>query len=476
MSQASEMRELLEMVKSMNESVESYRNLLSNGFGDIHGFKFEVADELALFTKEQVESFSESILMKLFTKFRDPDTTKEIPEDFDARVAFVKNDLLAIYDETKDYRSMLDDRNKIIQQADAARKDYVAYLNSPEYAKKKAESQDALAKKMEEETDEKKKESYRKTLDTLISSEHMDFIFTRFNSLGEKEIRNIADNFFDARRSKYIRDKFAVKVAKQGFTTTDIQHLADIEACLLGEDYYAFNNLFLFIAMRFIAYSDPSQTDDNQFVASLILRLNKLVYHRFGSQEEEDAVLAVIRDVDDKFRGMEERFREKNQYDPRSEYAKKKKAEDDEKIRKFLRDWYAHHDMTYPEEITDVEALKKRARDDQKRSEIMQWLDTYEIEYDRDASLEDLEKIKEGIVRKTPEESEQKEKSDDESISGDEDQESETDRKPEKESDSVEEDSNDDNSTGTGLDSDVVLLSGVDEEELVLSRDRKSVV
>lgn len=406
MSSASELKELFDMVRDMNESVESYRQLTFDDFESKWGLVPEIAEELALFGKPAIEGFSDSVLMKLYNKYHSERFVKNIPENFDERSAYIKDAILKIYDDTSDYREMLKNRDDIIKQADDARKNYVNYLNSPEYTERKEKSKNDLVEKIKDETDEKKKETYRKKLEHMISAEHLDFIFSRFNNLGDTEIKNIADNFFDPHRTKYIRDRFATKVVKLGFNVTDIQHLGDMECCLLGEDYYAFNNLFLFIAMRFIAYCDPTDNKDAHFVSSLVLQLNKLVYHRFGTQEEENHILDIIREIDDKFRPLEKMFIDKNIYDPRSEYAKKKKEKENQDIINKIKTWYKDNNQVFPEEIKDIDELRSQLKIDMERVKLIDFLSTYDIDIKSDEKLESLRSKKDTLLNPSTEETE----------------------------------------------------------------------
>ena len=97
-------------------------------------------------------------------------------------------------------------------------------------------------------------------------------------------------------------DRFSTKITKYGYSDKLYKYFFNIEEHFLGEEYYSFNNLFLFNYMRFVAYSDPYSTSDKMYVQSLTASLSNLIYHRFVSTEAEKGFLEVIKRFDDKFR------------------------------------------------------------------------------------------------------------------------------------------------------------------------------
>ena len=90
----------------------------------------------------------------------------------------------------------------------------------------------------------------------------------------------------------------------------------NLEEKFLPEEYYDFNNLFTFHVSRFIAYSDPTSAKDKLFVAAILKNLYNLVYHKFGSDEDEKVVIELIKSFDDKFFPYKEKFTADNTLSP----------------------------------------------------------------------------------------------------------------------------------------------------------------
>lgn len=391
---ADEIRNLVEMSKSMDESLNTYESLMLADFEEKHGLRFGIIGELATFKRSQIEKFSDNVVNNIYTSFvldRESKKDNTASETYEETSKKRRETLLTIYDESEEYIRMLYDREKVHHQVEDAKNDYVKYLESDEYKAKKQENLDKLHQLMEDAKTDEERAHYQDVISTLKSAEKLEFIFCRFNLFGDAEIDNIAENFFDKRRVKYIEDKYITKMTKLGFKNASVAHLTRIEETFLGEGFAPYNNLFLFIAMRYVAYSDLSDKKNAQFISSLILKLNKLVYHKLGDDENE--MVEVIRAVDEKFVGMRDRFANSNPY-----YTKR--AMIFEEMRKSILNWYSENNLTLPEgnEAMTADELREKALYDMKRVDVINWLDKYEIKHDKDSDLESLVKIKESIL------------------------------------------------------------------------------
>ena len=115
--------------------------------------------------------------------------------------------------------------------------------------------------------------------------------------LGKKEIDSIKVAYFDKSKGSYIIDKYKAKIKHFGFEEKLFHYFFNIEENFLEEEYHVYNNLFLFIYMRMVAYSDPYDKTEKMYIQSLTSNLANLIYHRFDSTENEKNFLEIIKRV-----------------------------------------------------------------------------------------------------------------------------------------------------------------------------------
>ena len=195
-------------------------------------------------------------------------------------------------------------------------KDYFNYLSSPMAQEKRANRLKALKEAVEKTDDEDKKKSMMRMITTMEEAQNLSFLFTRFDTLGDKEIKSIVDSFFDRRRGAIVVDRFKLKIKKFGFDSLLYRYFFNLEENFLDEQYHAFNNLFLFIYMRFVSHADPYNKKDVMFVQSLTSSLANLVYHKFNSISNEDDFKNIIQKVVDKFMKYHDKFESDNSTHP----------------------------------------------------------------------------------------------------------------------------------------------------------------
>ena len=82
-------------------------------------------------------------------------------------------------------------------------------------------------------------------------------------------------------------EKFRIRIKRLGYDENTYKMFFNIEEMFLPEEYYPMNNMFLFVAMRFISYADTNNKNDAMFCSSLLIKMYNLVYHRFSTPEEE---------------------------------------------------------------------------------------------------------------------------------------------------------------------------------------------
>ena len=146
--------------------------------------------------------------------------------------------------------------------------------------------------------------------------ESSNFLLERFEKYGKKEVDNIINSFFDNKKGEYLMERFKTSCSKFGFKPDIYQYFFNLEENLLPLEYHVFNNLFLFVCMRFIAYADINIKSDKMYVEKTINNLAHLIYHDFQNPEEEQEFLNLIKKIDEYFRDKEELFNTNNTTHP----------------------------------------------------------------------------------------------------------------------------------------------------------------
>lgn len=387
------MRELIQMVKDADEQLHIMEQLTTKMVNDI-GYSFDIVYDLHKFSKDQINEFTPEVLMSIYRKFTLK--TSDIPLSYDEKVSAIKTDLLQLWDSADAYFNMINAKNDIDKELQNAMSDYNAYHSSDEMKKREENQLKDLREKVEQEKDQVKKAAYKKKLDIIESSRTFDFIYERMESLQSKEIDNIITAFFDKRRSNYIIDRYSNRIKKLGLNSEIYKNLLDIESLFLGEEYYPFNNLFLFIMLRFIAYADVYSDKDSLYCQSILVNVSKLKYHKFESDSDKQLMIALIRKVDDYFMDYKDIFIEKNITNPLSEYRITTEKERTKKSIQNLKEFMSEYELEYDDNLSFNEnaTILRNAKAVRDKKE---WLDMYKITYPENATLEELEQIIESI-------------------------------------------------------------------------------
>ena len=207
----------------------------------------------------------------------------------------IKSSSMTIYIQKRELDKMIAQSNEILNE-------YSSYMSSNKVKEARLKYLDTLKETVKKESDIVQKKKMEKMINDIESSYNLSFIFTRLNTLGKKEIDSIVEAFFSNRKGKYIIDKFNIKIVKFGFKPTIFQHFLHLEETFLPEEYHPYNNLFLFIYMRMVAYADPYNKTDKMWVQSITANISDLIYHRFEDVETEQKFKDIMMKVLDNFK------------------------------------------------------------------------------------------------------------------------------------------------------------------------------
>lgn len=320
LSQMDEMVQVLEdMTFSTIESDYHFPRSIKEPFGKI------TMDELKEKTDEQLDLFMEKVVgYNTYHEFLENLSENENKRDV----------ILEIKKSIDSLNESIADRDAMKKQADEALEDYIKYVNSPEYKKKKMEHLQKMKEEAEKEPNDYKRKEMLKKIEAIESSQSLSFLFSRFKELGEKEVESIKNTFFDTRKSNYVLQKFENKLKSSGYKKNSYKYLFNIEEMFLPEEYHVYNNLYLFFIARFVAYANTSSDIDKMYIQSIFINTINLVYHNFQTAEDENRMIEIVKTVDDHFTQYEDYFRENNSTAPmhpkriamEKDYEEKKRA------------------------------------------------------------------------------------------------------------------------------------------------------
>lgn len=361
------MKELISTVKMVKEQTDEMEGMIKTHMGDFFHMRGEIAEDILSFSENKIKEMTEEEIMKYLKKYYIlDDEYKKLEElisdnQFNSdpsyenltRVGALRKILLDIKKESDSMYSLREEFKNIEKETTDILKDYNEYLYSPEMQKKKMEKLQKLKEEAEKTTDEKEKKEMLKKIEVMEASYSLSFLFSRINKYGEKEIDSIVNAFFDKSKGSYIIDKYKNKIKLFGFNNKVYKYFFNIEENFLDETYHPFNNLFLFIYMRMIAYFDPYNTEEKLYAQSLTSSLANLIYHRFEKTEKEKEFLEIIQKILDKFDSYREEFSENNTTNPNHPLRIKVEKEHESKRREFLMKKMDDMGITgYPEEGT----------------------------------------------------------------------------------------------------------------------------
>lgn len=309
----SDLKLINDQIEDMESSIKILEETFQMQLNDILRVTPECSEKIHSMTEQQIEELTEENIDEFIQFVEDVDLEKRAKDYeitvFEYKVKTLK-DIKTNWDDIDNYRKEYAD---MLEEKDTLVKDYYEYIKSPEYAAKRAERIEKLKERMETETDGYKARQMKKTLAMYESLNTLSFIFTRIAGRdSEKEIRSIINAFFEPQRGNYVMNKFDAKCKKLGIKPSFYGVCLGLEDKFLPEEYAPFNNLFLFVLMRFIAYVDTSNMEDRTYATHLVMDILKLFSHQFNSQDEELEFIDTIKRFEDYFVTYIEEFKEKN--------------------------------------------------------------------------------------------------------------------------------------------------------------------
>lgn len=326
-----DVNELRKSIREMEDHIQFAEETLDAYITNATDFDLSIKDTLRNMTEEDLANISEEnlhsyakktgVTIDQYTARYNELLNSDAETKPDTLVDFVRLTLSQIREKVVDVEDIKRQKKEVEANVNSAVTNYFEYINSPEYKEKHHAKIDELKKQAEAETDPLRKKKLLQGVENLEAAESLSFIFNRIN-IDEKEIKNIVDIYFSSVRSAKVLEKFNRKILSYGYNHKMFGIFYNLEEKFLPEEYYDFNNLFTFHVARFIAYSDPNSAKDKLFVAAILKNLYNLVYHKFGSDEDEKVVIELIKAFDDKFFPYKEKFTADNTLSPNHPHRK----------------------------------------------------------------------------------------------------------------------------------------------------------
>lgn len=323
---------MIDLLHEMDDTVKLAKDMLVSEL-DQYNLSFEVVQNLLkipynVLNKENPDQVEEALsiiiaastdegaavkeeIADTLVSLKAEEETKDATE-FDAKLTVVRQ----IKESARTYLELETEAKELKDEAADNMKDYFDYLSSPELEKRKAKRLALLKEQIKDAEDGYEKRKMEDMIKAMENTITFAFMYDDLEKEGKKEIQRIEDGFFKERIGSYTIDRYKAKIKRFGFDPKLYRYFFNLEERFLPEEYHPFNNLFLFIYMRFTAHADPYTNREKMYVQALTTTMAKLIYHKFASTDTENTFLEVVKKVLDYFKDDVDVFKEKNTTHP----------------------------------------------------------------------------------------------------------------------------------------------------------------
>ena len=297
---------VVDMVKEMETTIKNIETSISDCLANTYGVKFDIINKAIALDKDSIDSLTDDEMKNIISEYVTDETIA--PSDREGRIdllKFAKDAAITFFKAKVDCDDIKGNVKNMIDT-------YIESLSRAGLNGSMDKTLADLADRYKNETDPDKKAAIGKEFDTAKDAISLSLLINRFTKYGKKEVENAVDSFFKHDKASYIMNKYKTNVTKFGFNSDIFKFFFNIEENFLPEEYHCYNNFFLYLSMRAIAFADSYRKEDKLFVTSLITHLSDLVYHRFKSLEDEKIFIGFICSIEDTFTDYEEVFKESN--------------------------------------------------------------------------------------------------------------------------------------------------------------------
>lgn len=342
---------IVDLIKEMDESYEMIKKTLYNTLHDRYHLNEKVIEDSLKYNKyciDDPEMYSTDEIRNFLIKHQiDTGDYALVPDEELRNTLKIVKDSFLILERAK---ASSDDIKK-----DSAEilKEYFNYISSSKVDQMREKKLEDLKKANDLETDETYKKKNQEMIDAMEATITYSFMYERLESIGEKEITSILEGYFKEYRGSSIIGKYKNKIKKCGFNETIYTHFFNLEEDFLPEEYAPFNNLFLFIYMRYVSYIDAYDKKDTMKARAITGAIANLIYHKFQNKEKEDEFIELIKKVDNFFIDYKDRFINENTTYKNHPLRIETEHKTEEKKREIILKKLADYDIPVYEGIED---------------------------------------------------------------------------------------------------------------------------
>ena len=345
-------KQIIDLMRELDSQYKSMREIVTANITGNFNLDISVLDNILPIKLEDCDTLPVEELKEFLSTYGSEENTENLIETYiesaqepnnvteEEAVRFimkeVKQSSLTLLETKANCDEIRNDAEEILNE-------YYNYISSPKAKALQLKQLETMKKEAELETDPIKKKETIEKIEIMESAKSLSFISERFMKLGKAEIRAVKEAFFDDKKGSYIINKYENKIHNFGFDPKQYKHFFNLEENFLPDSYYPFNNLFLFVYMRFAAYADFNKKSDRMFVQSITEAIANLIYHKNVNNEEEAYLISIIKKVDDLFIEYKDYFNENNTTNPnhplRIEAEKRHEVRRRETLLKTMKDF-----------------------------------------------------------------------------------------------------------------------------------------
>ena len=316
-------KQIIELMREIDSQYKTMQEIVTANITGNFNLDISVLDNILPIKLEDCDTLPVEELKEFLSTYGSEENTESLIKTFieaSEKEITEENAVRAIMKEVKQASlTLLETKancDEVRDNAEEILNDYYNYISSPKAKALQLKQLEIMKKEAELAEDPIKKKEIITKIEIIESAKSLSFISERFEKLGKAEVRAVKEAFFDDKKGSYIIRKYENKIHNFGFDPKQYKHFFNLEENFLPDSYYPFNNLFLFVYMRFAAYADFNKKSDRMFVQSITEAIANLIYHKNVNNEEEAYLLSIIKKVDDLFIEYKDYFNENNTTNP----------------------------------------------------------------------------------------------------------------------------------------------------------------
>ena len=311
-----DLRDVAELVKVMHKEVEVmydyYAKFITKEFHMSRpALEFALQFDIDEFKRDLTEYTTEE--MQRYREFADKFKARDL--DFLNPEAVSDEEIIRIMRGVKDVSVIImSTAEEVTELTEKAKEFFGEQLESmsrkplPRVGKEQIETL-KLANELEE--DEEKVRKNNRKIDALNGWLTFDFLEDRLKNVPD-EPKKILDSLFNDRLSANTVANYNTTMKHIGFQDKIYSHFLNLEETFLPEEYHPFNNVFLYVYIRYASHINEHIHTEVMNVRTITSAIAKLFFHKFDTPEEEAEFLEFIKKILSYFEPYKEYCANKN--------------------------------------------------------------------------------------------------------------------------------------------------------------------